>query len=157
MGVAMSDEEAWDFIARSHTGILTTLRRDGWPVALPLWFAVDDRRIYIATPVHARKLRRIANDDRGSFLVEAGERWAELAAVHLPVRARILDPEHDEDEMTTATQRLTEKYPDLQSRSKQMPEASRNHYRSQRLVRLVPAGPPLSWDNAKIRPRHGGR
>jgi hypothetical protein len=151
MGVAMSDEEAWDFIARGHTGILATLRRDGWPVALPLWFAVHDRRIYIATPVQARKLGRIANDDRGSFLVEAGERWAELAAVHLPVRARVLDLEHDEDEMTTAGGLLTEKYPDLRSRSKQMPEATRSHYRSQRLVRLTPAGPALSWDNAKIR------
>ena len=45
MGISMSDDEAWHFIEQGHTGILTTLRRDGWPVALPLWFPVHDRRI----------------------------------------------------------------------------------------------------------------
>ena len=150
MGVSMSDEMAWNFIARGHTGILTTLRRNGWPVALPLWFAVRDRRIYIATPAEAKKLRRIANDDRGSFLVEAGEQWTELAAVQLPVRAHVLDPEQNGDEMKTAGRLFAEKYSAFRPRSK-MPAATRSHYGSQRIVRLEPAGPPLSGDNTKIR------
>jgi hypothetical protein len=151
MGVSMPEEEAWDFIARGHTGILTTLRRDGWPVALPLWFAVADRRIYIATPAGAKKLQRIANDDRGSFLVETGEQWVELAAVQLPVRAHVLDPEHDGDEMNTAGRLFAERYSAFRPRSTKMPAATRSHYGSQRIVRLEPAGPPLSWDNTKIR------
>ena len=99
MGVSMSEDESWAFLARGHTGILTTLRRDGWPVALPVWFAVDDRCVYVGTPSQTRKLARIAHDDRGSFLVETGHEWAELAAVHLPVRALVLDEEEDRPEV----------------------------------------------------------
>ena len=151
MGISMSDDEAWDFIEKGHTGILTTLRRDGWPVALPLWFAVHDRRIYLGTPSQSMKLKRISHDDRGSFLVETGERWAELAAVHVPVRATVLDPEADADEVGRAGRLFAEKYAASRTSSKAMPEATSKRYRSQRIIRLDPAGPPISWDNARIR------
>lgn len=151
MAISMSDDEAWDFIEKRHTGIYTTLRRDGWPVALPLWFAVHDRRIYLGTPSQSMKLRRIAHDDRGSFLVESGERWAELAAVHLPVRATVLDPEVDADEARQAGGLFAEKYARSRTSGESMPKATSKHYSSQRIIRLDPAGPPLSWDNARIR------
>ena len=41
----LSDEEIWEFVTNAHTGIMTTLRRDGVPIAMPLWFAVVDRAI----------------------------------------------------------------------------------------------------------------
>ena len=40
MSVRLSDEEAWAELAAAHTGIFTTLRRDGRPVTLPTWFVV---------------------------------------------------------------------------------------------------------------------
>ncbi len=153
MGVAMSDDEAWDFIAKGHTGIFTTLKRDGWPVALPLWFAVHDRRIYLGTPSQSAKLKRIAHDDRGSFLVETGERWAELAAVHIPVKATVLDAEDDSDEAGEAGRLFAEKYSGSRTSAKSMPKSTAEHYSSQRIIRLDPAGPPVSWDNARIRLR----
>ena len=39
MGVRLTSDEAWAFVEHAHTGIFTTLRRDGQPVALPVWFA----------------------------------------------------------------------------------------------------------------------
>ena len=47
MGVRLSEEEAWAELGAAHTGILTTLRRDGRPVSLPVWFATVGRRIYV--------------------------------------------------------------------------------------------------------------
>ncbi|MGH9137555.1 MAG: pyridoxamine 5'-phosphate oxidase family protein [Acidimicrobiales bacterium] len=44
MGVRLTDDEAWAFLENGHIGILTSLRRDGWPVSLPVWFVVLDRR-----------------------------------------------------------------------------------------------------------------
>ena len=151
MGISMSDDEAWDFIEKGHTGVFATLRRDGWPVALPLWFAVHGRRIYLGTPSQSMKLRRIAHDDRGSFLVETGEKWAELAAVHLPVRATVLDAEADAEEMEQAGRLFAEKYAASRTSTKSMPKATSKHYSSQRIIRLDPAGPALSWDNSRIR------
>ena len=94
MGVRLSDDEAWDYLAAGHTGILTTLRRDGWPVSLPLWYVVDGRAIYVSTPVKSKKVTRIRHDDRGSFLVESGDAWVDLAAVQLArdrLRFRAID------------------------------------------------------------------
>ena len=47
--VRMTEDEAWQLLEESVNGILTTLRRDGRPVSLPIWYAVLDRRIYINT------------------------------------------------------------------------------------------------------------
>ena len=38
-GVRLSPDEVWSVIKGSHTGILATLRRDGVPIMLPIWFA----------------------------------------------------------------------------------------------------------------------
>lgn len=43
-GIRMGEDEAWAMLERSLVGIFTTLRRDGRPVALPIWYVVLDRR-----------------------------------------------------------------------------------------------------------------
>jgi nitroimidazol reductase NimA-like FMN-containing flavoprotein (pyridoxamine 5'-phosphate oxidase superfamily) len=92
MGVRLTPEEQWAMLEAAHTGIFTSLRRDGAPVALPVWFAVVDRRIYLRTPAKTKKVARIRNDDRCSFLVESGLAWKELKAVHLSGCAVLLEP-----------------------------------------------------------------
>jgi PPOX class probable F420-dependent enzyme len=148
MGIQMNDEEAWRFLEEGHTAILTTLRRDGWPVSLPLWYVVQDRAIYVATPSRSRKVARIRNDDRGCLLVERGEAWTELAAVELPVRATILDPGPEADRATAS---FAEKYAAFRPAPSRMPSATTKHYSGQTVIRLDPAGTHLSWDNARIR------
>ena len=91
MSVRLTPDEAWDVLERAHTGILTTLRRDGMPISLPMWFVVLDRTICIGAPSGTKKLARLRHDPRASFLVESGERWAELEAVHLTGRIEVVD------------------------------------------------------------------
>ncbi len=64
MGVRLTEDEAWERLATSHTGIITTLRRDGWPVSLPMWFSVVDRKIYMRTLAASKKAVRIKRDAR---------------------------------------------------------------------------------------------
>lgn len=93
VSVRLSREEAWDRIASAHTGIVTTLRRDGMPIATPMWFCVVDGAVHFRTPAAAKKTARLRRDPRVSFLVEGGERWAGLWAVHLAGVARFVDDE----------------------------------------------------------------
>ena len=58
MGVRLTEDEAWERLATSHTGIITTLRRDGWPVSLPMWFAVVDRKSYMREHAASQKATR---------------------------------------------------------------------------------------------------
>jgi hypothetical protein len=62
MGIRLTDDEAWDVLARSHTGILTTLRADGRPVTLPVWFVALDRTVCLVAPSRTRKIRRVRRD-----------------------------------------------------------------------------------------------
>jgi nitroimidazol reductase NimA-like FMN-containing flavoprotein (pyridoxamine 5'-phosphate oxidase superfamily) len=83
--VRMTDDEAWVVLEHAHTGILTSLRRDGWPISLAVWFVALDRRLYVAGQAHTKKFARIRNDPRVSFLVESGVDWRDLAGVHVTV------------------------------------------------------------------------
>ncbi|WP_436794696.1 pyridoxamine 5'-phosphate oxidase family protein [Actinospongicola halichondriae] len=144
----MTDDEAWAFLESGHTAVLTTLRRDGWPVSLPLWYVVSDRTIHVATPGRSKKVLRIRNDDRACLLVERGDAWVDLAAVELPVRATILEPGAESER---ASARFTEKYAAHVPAPTGMAAATRDHYSRQTVIRLDPAGDVISWDNARIR------
>ena len=62
MGFRLTESEAWAMLATAHTGVLTTLRRDGRPVPLPVWHVVADGAIFVQTPAGSKKLVRIAHD-----------------------------------------------------------------------------------------------
>jgi len=48
------------------------------PVSRRCGFAVIDREIYTRTLASSKKIARARRDNRATFLVEAGLRWAEL-------------------------------------------------------------------------------
>ena len=147
--VRMTDDEAWEMLERSLVGILTTLRRDGRPVALPVWYAVLDRRLYVQT--RGRKVERVGHDPRASFLVEAGERWADLQGVHVDCRASIVDPSAELRQRFGAA--MDAKYRAYRSSRGEMPSATRRHYERANgaMIELVPNGKLLTWDNRKLR------
>jgi PPOX class probable F420-dependent enzyme len=149
MGIRLSEDEAWDVIGASHTGILTTLRRDGSPVTLPVWFAVLDRVICMRTPRRTKKVARIRRDPRGSFLVESGERWAELLAVHLSGTVAVVG---EEDRRTRISTALDEKYAAFRTAASAMTEQTRDAYADFAFLELTPTPGAriLTWDNARI-------
>ena len=150
MSIRLSEEEAWAELARAHTGIFTTLTRDGWPISMPMWFAAVDRRIYLRTPSKSKKLARIRNDTRGNFLVERGERWRELCAVMLRVEVQRLEPG---EEFDRAAEALAKKYAGFAESPGTLADATRKHYSDMVMLRLTPVGSAITWDNARIRLR----
>jgi nitroimidazol reductase NimA-like FMN-containing flavoprotein (pyridoxamine 5'-phosphate oxidase superfamily) len=146
----MSEDEIWDTVVNSHTGILTTLRRDGNPIALPLWFVCLDRTIYAQS--RGKKLARIAHDPRASFLVESGYKWAELKAVHLIGTAKIIDL--DEDLACRFRDEMARKYADARSSPSEMPKETADHYRTgiRGVIEFSPTPGEriLNWDNANL-------
>jgi PPOX class probable F420-dependent enzyme len=147
MTIRLTLDEAWEAVGSSHTGILTTLRRDGMPIALPVWFAVDDRTIALMTPAGTKKIARIRHDPRASFLVESGERWAELRAVHFTGRVEFVNDLTDASRIEAA---VTAKYAAFRPAAANLPAATQAYYANQVYLRFVPEGRILTWDNARI-------
>lgn len=143
----MTPEECWAYLTDAHTGTMVTLRRDGMPIGLPLWFACLDRRIYVQT--RGKKLQRIAHDPRASFLVESGERWADLKAVHLTGIAEAVELEPELAGRFRAE--MDRKYAAFRSRAA-MPAETAAYYAAALtgVVRFTPDERILNWDNRKL-------
>lgn len=147
-GIRLSVDEAWDALEGAHTGVLTTLRVDGVPISLPVWFVALDRRVYVSGPTHTKKFARIVRDPRVSFLVESGERWVDLLGVHLTGTARIVD---DADLLERVATALTDKYGRFRTPRDQMPDATRARYEATvTTIEITPDERILSWENARL-------
>jgi PPOX class probable F420-dependent enzyme len=146
--VRLSPDDAWRVIEGSHTGILTTLRRDGMPIALPVWFVVLDRRVYVSGPAHTKKFVRVRHDDRVSFLVEAGGAWAELVGVHLTGTARVID---DSELLARVREALDAKYSAFRRDRAVMPARTAQYYETATAtIEIEPDERVLTWDNARL-------
>jgi nitroimidazol reductase NimA-like FMN-containing flavoprotein (pyridoxamine 5'-phosphate oxidase superfamily) len=148
MGVRLDASEIDAYLAQGHTGILTTLRRDGFPVSLPTWYVADSGRVYLNTPSKTKKLVRIRRDPRASFLVESGLAWAELEAVMLYGQVSEVE---DETLRARIDGLLKDKYRAFRTQRAGQPDATRRHYSSGVMLCFEPEGDPISWDNAKLR------
>jgi hypothetical protein len=144
----MTEDEIWSFVTESPNGIFTTLRRDGMPIALPVWFVVLDREIYVKT--RGKKLTRLQNDDRASFLVEAGTAWKDLRAVHLTGHAHVVQLDGDLRDRYRAE--MARKYGGLRTARTEMPASTADAYATAAggIVRFVPDERILNWDNRKL-------
>ncbi|HXZ86255.1 MAG TPA: pyridoxamine 5'-phosphate oxidase family protein [Myxococcota bacterium] len=149
MSLRLSPEEAWAFLEKGHTGILTSLRRDGWPISLPVWYVAMDRRIYVSGPARTKKYGRMKRDPRVAFLVETGLKWKELSAVHLTGRARFVI---DANELARVQAAMDAKYAAFRTDRSKMPAATSQHYSQQgsATVCIEPEGKLLTWDNARL-------
>jgi PPOX class probable F420-dependent enzyme len=149
MGVGFDEDELWQFLEDSDTGILTTLRSDGWPLALPVWFTTHSHRIYVQTPARARKVAHVRRDPRVCFTAEAGVAWAELRAVVLTGQAAVVP---DGEARDLAVRRISEKYRSFGIPADEVPAVTVQHYDTPAaVIRVDPDSRQLSWDNRKLR------
>ena len=148
MGVSLNAQEQIAHLEGAHTGIITTLRRDGWPVSLPVWFAVLNGRVYLSSPSGAAKLKRVRHDPRCSFLAESGKAWVDLIAVEFRAHAVVLPPGA---ESAAAEEALWRKYDAFRPPTELLPDVMRQHYGDQVIIRLDQEGDAISWSNAKVR------
>ena len=77
----MNEQQARNFVARSHRGVLATLKRDGRPQLSNIVYALDrDGLIKISTTRTRAKTLNLRHDPRASLAVQ-GEQWGEYVVV----------------------------------------------------------------------------
>jgi PPOX class probable F420-dependent enzyme len=145
----MTRDEAWERLAATHTGIVTTLRRDGMPIATPMWFCVHEGSVYFGTPSKSKKAARLRRDPRVGFLVEGGTRWAELWAVHLTGVVTIVEEPETIEAVGAA---MAVKYAGFSTPRSEYPENARRFYEADTrvLYRIDADERIVSWDNPKL-------
>ena len=93
--IQLSEAEVWDFLAEPHTIALATLRSDGTPHLVAMWFALDGHVPVFWSYGTSQKITNLRRDSRLTCLVEAGASYTELRGVELSVRA-VLFEDHEE-------------------------------------------------------------
>jgi len=87
--IAMSADEAAEFLAASRTVTCATIGRDGWPHLMPLWYVVRAGELWSWTYAKSQKVRNLERDARCTLQVEAGTEYVELRGVMLACDAVI--------------------------------------------------------------------
>ncbi len=146
MAISLTDDEMWAFLAEEEVAVLTTLRADGSPVSVPVWFCSERPLIYVAGPAATAKFRRIRRDPRVAFLVESGRRWVELKAVHVNGTASVVE----EPDWEHIDELLATKYADMRSQPSQQSSSAKRRYAERSLLAITPER-VVSWDNARLR------
>ena len=150
MSIRLSREEAFQELTDAHTGILTSMKADGTPISLPVWFAVLDERIYVGGPEARKRTTRLRRNPRCCFLVESGIYWRELKAVLVTCTAREVT---DEAILERVGEIMSAKYDSYRSPRASMPEETRGVYENpaRATFELVPDDRILSFDNSRIK------
>ena len=146
----MDISEQRRFLEQSHTAIITSLRRDGRPSAVPVWYVMVDGSMYIGTVPMAAKVGHLRRDPRCCVLVESGSAWHELRALQIQANAVLLEPG---PETRAAETELERKYAAHRTSPEQMPRSAQQRYDETVWLRIDPVGEPVSWDNSKMRLR----
>lgn len=68
---------------------LTTFKKDGTPVATPVWLARDGAHLYVITDANSWKAKRLRNSDRAE--VAPCDVRGTVSGPSIPAKARLLD------------------------------------------------------------------
>lgn len=144
--IALSAEEQRRYLEESHTVVLSTLDRHGYPHAVAMWYAVEpDGAVVMTTFAKSQKAVNLHRDPRCSLLVESGRTYEELMGLLVRGRAEIdADVEHVLDVLG----RVHAKYA-MPGAGDTLREALRGQARKRVVIRIRPER-VSSWDHRKL-------
>lgn len=145
--VAMSEEEVWRFLGSQNKVYVAFPMEDGYPHVSPLWFCVENRRVYLRT--HDYKVKTaLARAGKTCLTSDDGFLYRELRGVIVWGRSRVLG---DEKLIHHINEILDKKYEKQQWKPGEMPEAWVAERRTEKraFIEVVPERVD-SWDNSKV-------
>ncbi len=159
MATSLTPEQVREFLQTQRTLILSTVKKDGAPVAHALWFTYLDDAVYFDTQSASLKARNIERDGRVCCLVEAGEKYFDLRGVMIQGRCV---PVTDPDEIARVQAAKEQKNARIGSGLEDMPEwfsGSREQRRERgaRVLLKVPLERVSSWNFGQVRDHYEAR
>src|SRR3990172_9221990 len=110
--IALTPDEQRRYLEESHTVILTSLDRHGYPHSVAMWYVVDpDGTVAMTTFAKSQKAMNLRRDPRCALLVESGRLYPELKGLLVRGRATL---ETDVDGILDVLERINAKYNRLQ-------------------------------------------
>src|SRR5262249_4585477 len=106
--IALDPAEQRRYLENSHTIILTSLDRRGYPHSVAMWYVLDpDGTVVMTTFAKSQKALNLERDPRCALLVESGRTYEELKGLLIRGRATL---EQDEEKVLDVLEQVHEKY-----------------------------------------------
>ena len=144
--IALAPEEQRRFLEASHTIILTSLDRQGYPHSVAMWYVADpDGTVLMTTFAKSQKAVNLRRDPRCALLLESGRTYPELRGLLVRGRAAL---DGDVEHVLDVLARVHAKY-DAPGPADGLREAMRGQARKRVVIRVRPER-VASWDHAKL-------
>lgn len=139
--IRMTNTEVVAFLQNHLTAIVTTNGHDGFPHAVPMWYAVIDGVVHTWTYRKSQKAVNLRRDPRATLLVEDGENYDELRGVMLRCHAETVD---DDAQISRFVSELETKI----RRLRNGPQSTSG--RQKRELHRFVTNDVTSWDHTKL-------
>jgi len=110
--MSLDDPAIQRFLGTKQVALLATVRADGAPLAMPMWFLHDTATLTMISVEGTQKVRNLRRDPRVCMVAEAGGGGGDIRGVTVLGRAEFLG---DGPERRALIERFHEKYPRLAS------------------------------------------
>ncbi len=149
--IELTDSELDEYLTTSHTLIIVSNGRNGFPHPMPMWFYADgDRNCYCTTFAKSQKVKNWKRDPRASLLIESGEEYAELKGLVVYAQTEIVE---DQEVVTETLVNINAKGRTLTDEQRERLRESVGGTASKRVVLKFIPQRFISWDHSKL----GGR
>ena len=143
--IGLTPEEQRQFLDQSHTVILSTIDRRGYPHSVAMWYVVDpDGTVLMTTFAKSQKAVNLRRDPRCSLLVENGRKYENLKGLLIRGRATL---EPGTERVLDLLERVHEKY--NRGPAAGLRDAMRHQAAKRVLIRVRPER-VSSWDHGKL-------
>jgi PPOX class probable F420-dependent enzyme len=102
----MKPDDVEEFLRQPHVGVLATLRRDGRPYTVPVWFLHHEGSFWISGTYERVWCKQLFHDPRASLCIEA---MAPVAG-HVGVDGRVIVRELPQFDIWPVSRMLVDKY-----------------------------------------------
>jgi len=144
--IALTPEEQRRYLEGSHTIILTSIDRRGYPHSVAMWYAVEgDGTVVMTTFAKSQKALNLERDPRCALLVESGRTYEALKGLLIRGRATLVQ---DEEQILDVLEKVHQKY-GTPGPGGSLREAMRAQARKRVVIRVRPER-VSSWDHGKL-------
>jgi nitroimidazol reductase NimA-like FMN-containing flavoprotein (pyridoxamine 5'-phosphate oxidase superfamily) len=81
MSTSLAAPAIQQFLSTKDVVILSTLQKNGAPLAMPMWFLADPTCLYMISVANTQKVRNMRRDPRVCVVAESGTRGAEIRGI----------------------------------------------------------------------------
>lgn len=100
--ISMTEGEVADFLEQRRTIVLGTVKPDGQPHLVPMWFVPDGKCVELWTFGKAQKTLNLRRDSRATLMAETGSSYDQLRGVSLECEVEVLEAPEDVERIGTA-------------------------------------------------------